>query len=105
MRKIDAFSGRAKKIAGEGGLNYEVWGDCCGELFVTILDNDIQTEHPGTFSKVFYPVRTYANMRDAPESLGNPSGIDKTGATVTPRGTNNGAFLKAVLLDLLPDKT
>lgn len=104
MKKIDGFTGKATKKSGEGFIVYELWLDVQGNLFVKFIDNDVHTVRPGTHSDIFYSVINYADKRNSKDSIGNPTGIDVTGAAVTPSDRNNGAFLKAVLCDLLPPK-
>jgi hypothetical protein len=103
MKSIEGFRGNAKKSNGDGQIVYELWVDEQGELFVRFNDNDVDTDRPGTFSSILYPVKEYADKRNSKESIGHPTGIDMmTGQAVTPSDNNNGSFLKAVLRDLLP---
>lgn len=104
MKKINGFTGRASKKSCDGFIVYELWVDVQGNLFVKFIDNDVHTDRPGTHSDIFYSVMDYADKRNSKGSIGNPIGIDGTGAEVTPSDNNNGAFLKAVLCDLLPPK-
>lgn len=104
MKKIEGFRGRAKKISGVGCIVYELWVNFRGDLFVKLIDNELNTSRPGTHSAVFYSVGQFADRRDSTESIGNPVGIDEMGVVQTRSDNNNGAFLKAVLRDLLPAK-
>lgn len=106
MKKIEGFSGKAPKQRGGGHILYELLVDEHGELFVKFKDNEIETERPGTFSAVCFPVRRYADKRNTDEDIGHPTGIDEVSREeVTPSDNNNGAFLKAVLRHLLPSRT
>jgi hypothetical protein len=103
MKRIEGFRGNAKKSSDDGQIVYELWVDEHGELFVRFNDNDVNTDRPGTFSSILYPVKEYANKRNSKENIGHPTGIDMTTKkAVTPSDNNNGSFLKAVLRDLLP---
>lgn len=102
MKKIDGFTGNATKKSGDGYIVYELWVNAHGDFFVKIIDNKVPTDRPGTHSGIFYSVKDYADMRDSTASIGNPAGVDEIGVVVTPSDNNNGAFLKAVLCDLLP---
>lgn len=105
MKKIEDFIGKAPKQRGDGHILYELWVDDHGEFFVKLKDNEIETERPGTFSSVYFSVKKYADKRNTEEDIGHPTGIDEaSGKEVTPSDNNNGAFLKAVLRDLLPPK-
>jgi hypothetical protein len=102
MKEIEGFLGTADKQRGNGYIQYELWVDENGEFFVKFKDNEIKTDHPGTFSSVYFPVKKYAGKRNSDENIGHPAGVDESGNEVTPSDNNNGAFLKAVLRDLLP---
>lgn len=104
MKKINGFTGMATKKSGDGHIDYELWVNARGDLFVKFIDNKVHTNRPGTHSGIFYSVKDYADRRDSNDSIGNPAGVDETGAVVTPSDNNNGAFLKAVLCDLLPPR-
>lgn len=106
MKKIEGFIGKAPKQNGGGHIEYELLVDEHGEFFVKFIGNKIETECPGTFSAVCFPVRRYAEKRNTDENIGHPTGINEgSGKEVTPPDNNNGAFLKAVLRDLLPLRT
>lgn len=106
MKKIEGFTGKAPKQRGGGHILYELLVDEHGEFFVKFKGNEIETERPGTFSAVCFPIRKYADKRNTEENIGHPTGIDEvSGQEVTPSENNNGAFLKAVLRDLLPPRT
>jgi hypothetical protein len=104
MKKIDGFTGKATKKSGDGHILYELWVNDHGDFFVKMVDNHVQIDRPGTHSEIFYSVKDYACKRDSRDNIGHPTGIDEAGKTVTPSDNNNGAFLKAVLCDLLPPR-
>ncbi len=104
MKKINSFTGKAKKKNGDGHIFYELWVNDNGIIFVKFIANKVHTDRPGTHSDIFYSVKDYADKRDSNDSIGNPVGVDETGVVVTPSDNNNGAFLKAVLCDLLPPR-
>lgn len=104
MKKIDGFTGSAKKRRGEGRISYELWVNDCGDFFVKLIDNQLKTDRPGTHSAILYPIKDYADHRDSTKKIGHPVGINEAGEPVKASDNNDGAFLKAVLDDLLPPR-
>ncbi len=102
MKKIESNIGTAPKISGPGNIKYCLWVNDTGEFHVQFLQNDAS----GTFSNLAFSISKYANDRHKQQEL-NPLDAydfeDKTYKEVY--DNNNGAFLKAVLCHLLPDKT
>ncbi len=100
MKKIESFTGKAKKLIGPGHIEYCLWVDEGGGLYVQMLHNDAS----GTFSNLAFPVSRYANNRNLSESLSNLEAFElDSKKSTTVLDNNNGAFLKAVLRDLLPN--
>lgn len=100
MKRIDSFVGIAPKLVGDGNIQYCLWVDKQGKLFVQLEHND----KSGTFSKLLFSVSMYESMRKSPNSLGDMQGYDIESKTYkSSQDNNNGAFLKAVLNHLLPD--
>lgn len=104
MKKINGFNGRAKKIKGDGYLEYELWVNEVGDFFVRILNNDVDTNSPGTHSKYFIPIKKYAKSRYSKNPISNITSLDLQGKEKELTNSNNGAFLKAVLCNLLPER-
>jgi len=100
MKKIDAFVGVAPKLVGDGNIQYFLWVDKQGKLYVQLEHND----KSGTFSKLLFSVSMYESMRKRSSSLGDMQGYDIESKTYKiSQDNNNGAFLKAVLCHLLPE--
>jgi hypothetical protein len=101
MKQIGSYVGAAKKIKGQGSIEYKLWVDCSGNLYVQIVSNDLN----GTFTSHGIPVSKYASLRNSERSIGQIEVFDlQSGAHTEVRDNNNGAFLKAVLRALLPDE-
>lgn len=101
MKKIDNFVRRAKKVRGDGYLDYFLWVDDGGSLYVQSCGND----KAGTYSDLLFAVSKYASVRNAVDSIGCPTGYildGKVWVSKVSKNTNDSAFLKAVLRDLLP---
>ncbi|WP_199878448.1 hypothetical protein [Aeromonas salmonicida] len=50
MKKIEGFQGKAPKIKGDGNIEYYLWIDDLGALYVQMFENNINTTTPGTLS-------------------------------------------------------
>lgn len=100
LTKIDDATGKAPKLDGRGSIDYCLWNDENEELYVQFVDND----KSGTYSDLVFSVSEYGKQRDKVVKLGKLNGYDtKTGKLVTTEDNNNGAFLKAVLRQLLAE--
>ena len=97
MKKIDNFLGHAKKLRGEDYIDYFLWVDGCGSLYVQICHND----KTGTFSKLLFAVSQYAAAYKTNASIGHPVGYNLVAKNWEASKNDNSAFLKAVLRDLL----
>ncbi|WP_342040302.1 hypothetical protein [Aeromonas caviae] len=103
MIKIDNFIGSAPKIGGDGYIEYELWVDCSGLLYVRIVDNIISTSTPGTFNSILFQVSKYVSHRCASSAMTVSQGYDMNSNTTVPVNDNNtSAFLKAILRHLIP---
>ena len=99
MKQIQSAVAEAPKLEGNGNIKYRLWVDGEGNLYVQFDKND----ETGTFSGLLFSVAKYASVRDKPNSIGQPNGYDLADKTQKISGNrNDGAFLKAVLLHLLP---
>jgi hypothetical protein len=101
MKQIGNSEFSAPKISKTGNIKYCLWVDVEGALYVQMIENDAS----GTFSKYFFSVSKYKSERLRTRPLG---GIEvyniETCVTETVNDNNNGAFLRAILLHLLPEK-
>lgn len=101
MKQIQSAIAEAPKLEGGGKLQYRLWVDGEGYLYVQIEDNAAA----GTFSGLLFSVSNYASVRKNTESIGQPLGYDLVeGKERISANTNDGAFLKAVLRHLLPSE-
>jgi hypothetical protein len=101
MKQIKSAIAEAPKVKGKGNVKYRHWVDGDGNLYVQFAEND----DTGTFSGLLFSVAEYASARGKTESIGQPNGYDLADKTIkVSRNRNDGAFLKHVLLHLLPLK-
>lgn len=99
MKQIQGAIGDAPKLANTGSIKYQLWVDDLGSLYVQLTDNN----NSGTFSELLFSVSKYASKRNTSESISQPTGYDLADKSLkTSSNNNDGAFLKAVLLHLLP---
>jgi len=100
MKKISDFVGCALKLNGDGDIQYCLWVDSNGGLYVQLELN----EKAGTFSDLLFSVSKYHAIRNSDTSLGKPEGYDiEAKAFRNSRNENDSAFLKAALRHLLPE--
>ncbi|MGL6348926.1 MAG: hypothetical protein ACRC2U_03560, partial [Aeromonas sp.] len=103
MNKIDDFQGKAPKIKGDGNIEYYLWIDNVGELYVQMFENNINTTTPGTFDSLLFPVAQYITSRCLDDKMPVFNGYNiSTGKDECIQNKNTSAFLKAVLRHLLP---
>ncbi len=96
MRQIHTTTNIAKKLGGSGTLEYELWVDRNGNLYVQITKNS----DCGTFPQIRFSVIEYA-QRYRSHSLGELIGLDLNGQQHTIKDNNADAFLRAVLRHLM----
>lgn len=92
------------KLRGEGRLAYQLWQDQYHGLYVQILRNNEQqnAEPLGSFSCLLFPVADYWLQKDTPISF--PYGVClETKLVKKSINNNDGGFLRAVLLILVPE--
>ena len=100
MKKINSNNYVAPKISGLGHIEYCLWIDKNGNLYIQIIEN----EASGTFSKLLFSVSQCQEKRKCTKSLGSLEAFDIESCQFkTVNDNNNGAFLKAILNNLLPD--
>ncbi|MDD5322132.1 MAG: hypothetical protein PHD43_16280 [Methylococcales bacterium] len=105
MKKVANFVAQAKKIAGEGTIEYCLWVDDFGNLYVQFEKNNIDTTSPGTFTGLLFSVSKYAHLRNSNNAISDPTGYDTNSKSwKIGEDNNNPGFLKAVLCNLLPKK-
>lgn len=103
MKRISTEVLRAPKRQGEGHIEYLLWVDPDGGLYVQLADNAAA----GTFGRLLYSVSEYAGDRKRTTAFGNLTGYDHITSEKSEKrvsaNSNDAGFLKAVLCDLLPD--
>lgn len=105
MKQLENFIGKAAKIKGNGPVEYELWFDENGTPHVRIVSNKIVTNEPGTFSKLLFSVNEYAHLRNLNSDISPVHGYDLiTKTIIQSKNNDDGAFLKAILRDLLPSQ-
>lgn len=98
LQKI-SYIGRAPKLSESGEIEFTLWVDEAGSLYVQMLGNAAS----GTFTDHVASVAKYASLRKSKDSLGAIDVVNpETGSTHCARDNNNSAFLKAILQYLLP---
>jgi len=98
MKKIVSYIGVAPKLSGIGSIEYCLWIDEQGRLYVQFVKN----EASGTFSNFAFSVSKYESLRDSEKPLNQLEGHDvESGVCKMTDDNNNGAFLKAALRHLL----
>jgi hypothetical protein len=97
MKKVSTNNLVAKKISGQGEIEYSLWVDGEGWLYIKI-----ESVNGGTFSDMLFSISRYALARNAKNEIADIEGYDiKTGSMVRSRNNNDSAFLKAVLKNLI----
>lgn len=103
MKKINNFIGNAPKISGNGSIEYELWVDSSGSLYVRIVDNNFDTSTPGTFNSTLFQVSKYVSHRCSSSEMIVSEGYDINLNDMVPvSDKNTSAFLKAILRHLIP---
>jgi hypothetical protein len=101
MKKIGNCEFSAPKMSKTGNIKYCLWVDVEGALYVQMTENDAS----GTFSKYLFSVAKYQSERTRTKPLGGIEAYNiETCVTETVNDNNNGAFLRATFLHLLPEK-
>lgn len=99
MKKIESCVVSAPKLSNNGSIKYCMWVDDTGSLYVQMVEN----EESGTFSNLLFSVSKYQSKRRSDKAIGTLEAYDiKNNTIVVVNDNNNGAFLKAVLIHLLP---
>ena len=97
IEKLD-FTGRVSKISGSREIEYFLWVDAKDRAYVQFHDNG----HSGTFSSLLFSVAKYASKRNLRKKLPRLLGYDlESNRWRRTKNSNNGAFLKAVLRDVV----
>ena len=96
MRQIHITNNEAPKIGGVGTLEYQLWVDDGGSLYVQITKNS----NGGTFSRCRFHAAKYAPKRNS-NDLGLLIGLDSDGNEQKAGDSNGDGFLRAVLRHLL----
>jgi hypothetical protein len=102
MKKIENFVATAPKIK-FGQLEYCLWTDDEGALYVQINRNLTETDSPGKHSKLLFRVSRYLNNKNTDNDSEEMRGIDPITLTEEVSKDNNDvAFIKAILKHLFP---
>ncbi len=101
MKKIDGFIGKAKKINSESIIDYELWVNNKGKLFVRFVKG--ANSKYGKFTDfLLFSVEEYEAKREQQEAINLLFGYNlKSNEKIESKNTNDSGFLKAVLRDLL----
>lgn len=99
MKEIGTETFSASKVSQTGSIEYCLWVDSVGGLYFQIIGN----EASGTFSNYLFSVSKYQSERASTKALGGLEAYNiETKKHEIVKDNNNGAFLKAVLRNLLP---
>ena len=102
MKKIEGFVASAPKIK-LGTLEYCLWVDEQGALYVQIFRNLTNTTTPGTHSKLLFRVADYLNDGNAVDASQGIRGINpETFREETSKNNDDPGFIKAIVTQLLP---
>lgn len=96
MRQIHLRNNEAPKIGRGGTLEYQLWVDDVGGLYVQITKNS----DGGSFPRCRFLVAKYAQARNS-NDLGQLIGLDMDGKSQEVVDNNGDGFLRAVLRHLL----
>lgn len=102
MKKIENFVAVAPKIK-TGSLQYCLWTDDDGALYVQIVRNLTETMTPGTHPKLLFRVADYLNDRNIGDASRKMHGINpETFSDEISRDNDTAGFLKTILNHLFP---
>jgi hypothetical protein len=96
MQQIHITNNVAPRLKAPGTLEYQLWVDGDGSLYVQMTKNS----DGGTFPPDLFSVARYAALRSG-NDLGELVGVDSDGKERTVSDNNADAFLRAVLRHLL----
>lgn len=96
MRQIHITNNEAPKIGGGGTLEYQLWVDDAGSLYVQITKNS----DGGSFPQCRFLVAKYAKGRNS-SGLGQLVGLGLDGKEKEVGDNNGDGFLRAVLRHIL----
>lgn len=103
MKQLENHTGLAPKIRGDGNLEYALWVDENGALFIQILNNIMEASKPGSHTKLLIRVSDYLDERYGTGNYASILGINpETLANEKETDRNNSGFIKAVLRHLFP---
>ncbi len=102
MKKIENFVAVAPKLK-PGSLEYCLWTDDDGALYVQMVRNLTDTMTPGTHPKLLFRVADYLNDRNIVGASQGMRGINpETFSEEISRNNDDAGFLKAILKHLFP---
>ncbi|MCD9481806.1 hypothetical protein GLP25_01210 [Photobacterium phosphoreum] len=94
MKRLDDNTYKAKKVSGNGFIDYYLWVSRFGEHYIQLHFNDFDTKSPGTFPECFFKITDHSNKS---LSLDNICGVDKKLVKQTIRNVNTPTFLQAAI--------
>ena len=102
IKKIKSYIAKARKVSGIGEVEYCLWVDDLGRLYVELVNN----EESGTYTPLVYRIADYVDSYKNEAALKIKKTYNaETGKIVGSDNSNDAGFLKAALLDLLPYET
>ena len=102
MKKIKNFVAVAPKIK-PGSLEYCLWTDDDGALYVQIVRNLTETMSPGTHPKLLFRISDFLNDRNTGDTSRSILGVNpETFSEETSKNNDDAGFIKAILKHLFP---
>lgn len=98
LTKIRRFTAGAMKLQGDGQLIYSILLDTEAAIYVMIEENISNSKNPGSHSQYAYSVAACLEGRIEPYDV-------VTGEMMITKDNNVGAFVKAVVNDLMKGST
>ncbi|WP_024612759.1 hypothetical protein [Pseudoalteromonas sp. TB64] len=101
MKKVEGFEGKADKINGHGTISYSLFVCNEGGLFVQLSENQIDTNSPGTFNNLLFPIAVYVREYNPNKAMNVEKGYClKEQSYIRINNNNTSAFLKSVIRHL-----
>ncbi|PSU69819.1 hypothetical protein C9J22_13150 [Photobacterium phosphoreum] len=94
MKRFNDVTYRADKLSNSGVIEYSLWIDKFGELYIQLMRNDFKTESPGTFSDCFFSINANSNKK---LSRDNICGVDVNLNKKVIGNVNTSFFLQAAI--------
>ncbi|WP_318473457.1 hypothetical protein [Photobacterium leiognathi] len=94
MKRFNNNTYKAKKVSGNGFIDYYLWVSPSDELYIQLHLNDFDTKSPGTFPDCFFSIAEHSNRS---LSLNNIHGVNSRLVKQNIRNVNTPAFLYAAI--------